>query len=501
MAKKKVLFVVLPYVVERPSTETRVHSYAAFPYGALSIATYNKGLADFRILDLNFYRDCPDITLELYIREYRPDIIGFTMMFDNSYPLLNQLLDLSWSVDPNAIRILGGAAASYSYKEILKDQPLLDAICYSEGEVPMRSLLTHGNFSDPAWVTKGKLDPPTISYLEDLDQVVDLDYGLVDINGYKMKEAFSPFSDERRSKFFLVTSRGCPFECTYCANAKIHGQKMRFASVDRIIAHVDRMVKEYGMDTLTIYDDQLLIRMGRAKELFRKLAPYKLRIECPNGLSVTFIDEEMAGLMKQAGMDTIYLAVENGSDYVLHKLMRKPINLACVKPAVEALRNNGIFVIGFFVMGMPGETDAHRRETSLFINDVGFDWCFFNPVVPFRGSPLYDECIDKGYIEKTGIGERVIGSYSDRESYFIKVPGIDPGEVFDKIYNMNIELNFHNNYRMKIGDYETAAKCFKEVLKRSQGHKWAQDYLSLCERKMYESDRRVSPGKNKEAEW
>jgi radical SAM superfamily enzyme YgiQ (UPF0313 family) len=495
--RPRVLLINLPYVVKNiDASRPKIRSFLGFPCGLLSMATYNKDYADIKIIDCDT-EIVPLASILRSLQEFKPDIVGLSMMFDNSYKSLAKILEMVKEFYPHMLTILGGAAASYSYEEILSEQKNLDAICYSEGEIPLRRLLRledsfdQWDMTHPAWITRDKLRngvAPKIAFIENLDDVIDIDYSLVDPNDYDMQEAFSPFVDHGKHKqFFLVTSRGCPFSCRFCSNGKIHGKRMRAASVDAIIDHVQRLVHEYGMDILTIYDDQLLINMPRAKALFKRLAEFNLRIECPNGLSVRYLDEEMAGLMRRAGMDTASLAIESGSNYVLKELISKPLELSQVKPAVAALRQNDFFIHGFFVMGMPGETDVHRLQTRRFVEDIDLDWCGFNMATPVRGSRLYDDCINNGWIKKQRIEDIV------DKKYIIHVPGTDPEKIEADVYQMNLDINFHNNRRMRIGNYETAKRCFEEVIRRYDGHEIARHYLKICEGKLNERNRTVRP--------
>ena len=164
-----------------------------------------------------------------------------------------------------------------------------------------------------------KRTEPNPGIYVDLDEVIDIDYSFIKPDEYPMQESFSPFTLKKtfHKQFFVVTTRGCPFNCDFCCNSANPDKTMRYASVDKIIEHVGKLVDDYGMNILTFYDDQILFNKKRAKDLFRKLIPFNLRIECPNGLSVAFIDDELAGLMRKAGMDTVNLAIESGSPYVL----------------------------------------------------------------------------------------------------------------------------------------------------------------------------------------
>lgn len=308
-----------------------------------------------------------------------------------------------------------------------------------------------------------------------LDDVIDIDYSLVDIESYNMREAFSPFSGTKPNgkQFFLVSSRGCPFKCVFCMRSADDDKSMRFASVDAVIKHVRDLIERYDMSVLTFYDDQILFNKKRAKQLFKELEQFNLRIECPNGLSVAFIDDELASLMKKAGMDTINLAIESGSPHVLNEIIHKPLKLNMVKPVVDILRKHGFWIHGFFVSGIPGETDDNRDETIKFIKDVALDWSGFSLAIPSRGSELYRICVDNGYIKK----DLAIDELNPNK-YIINTPEYSPEHVIKKTYLMNLDVNFVNNYRMKHGDYETAAKAFKEVLKITPDHAFAHFYLA-----------------------
>ncbi len=489
VAKRNVLLIVLPYTVEsKDAKNSKIRSFRAFPYGLLSVATYLKNHAEekinIKITDCNVDQDGDFLDLikgDLLV--FKPDVVGIAMMFDTSYRYLKQLSELIKENNRDTVVTLGGSAATASYEEIIIEQPEIDGICYSEGEIPFTNLVNSEDMlkfldDDDAWISQKSLQlgqKPQLAFINDLDQVIHIDYSFVALEKYNMKQAFSPFisHQENKKQFFLVTSRGCPFKCVFCSSASRYGSSMRYATVDAVIAHVAHLVASYGLEVLTIYDDQLLSNRKRAKEIFRRLAPFNIRVECPNGLSVAYIDDEMAMLMKNAGMDTIALAIESGSDYMLRHVVFKPLKLSMVKPVVESLRKNGLFVEGFFVSGIPGETEVHRDETVDFIKSVGLDWSGFSLAAPLRGSPLYDICIKNGYIKK-GLK---IGEF-DHSQYIIQTPDLDPVQITHKTYLMNLDVNFVNNHRMKMGDYQVAANCFRDVSERYLNHAFAYYYLA-----------------------
>jgi radical SAM superfamily enzyme YgiQ (UPF0313 family) len=484
--------VVLPYRLGDATTDTSkkaIRSFLAFPYGVLTLASYVRRFADnlndVVVLDLNLPSgEAPDATLRRKISDTRPDVVGFSMSYDVSYPWLKSLAQIVKAHDSKIYTVAGGPAITTAYAEILAECEHLDAACYSEGEVGLKSLIEADDIevaiSQDPWVTKEKLRQKitTSPVYDDLDKIIDVDYSLVDINAYSMKEAFSPFTrfTESAKQFFIVTSRGCPFKCVFCAEPSFHGANMRYAGVDRVIEHVARLKAQYGLSVLTIYDDQILMNRARAKELFSKLAGLHIRVELPNGVTLSYIDEELAGLMKKAGVDTIFLAIEHGSKRVLKDIIRKPIAFNRIKPTIQLLQNSGIFACGSFVIGLPGETRAERQETRDAIFDWGLDWAFFNYATPLRGSELFRLCKENNWIEEKYLP---IGAI-DTTDYVITAPGMNKDEIKQTVFAMNLDLNFVNNSNLRKGNLKTAYQTFREVAERHVGQPFAQYFLGKC---------------------
>ena len=492
--KKTLLMFVLPYFTEKTNAfDAKVRSYLAFPYGVISIATYVKNNSttnsEVIVIDLNI----PTIeNITQYFNEVisntRCDIIGFNFMFDTSLKWLYDLSEISKKMHPSIPIIVGGASATVSYNELLDEVSYIDALCYSEGEPAVCELVdSNGDINDcflnDPWYTREHYKKPTAVTVDHLDQVVNLDYDIVDIASYSMKESFSPYCSYRDNdnvrQFFLVTSRGCPFKCTFCSEPALHGANMRYASVDEIEKHVAMLVDKYGANVITFYDDQLLMNMPRAKELFKRLIKYNLRLEAPNGVTAVFIDDEMAELMKKAGFDSISLAIESGSDFILRNVIKKPLRLPKLRKVINSLRKVDIFIQGFFVVGMPGETDEHRKESYDLIVELDIDWASFSIASPVRGSELYLQAKDNGWLQDDfGVGKLMHNSYQ------MNIPGVDPEHIIDSAYEMNLELNFIKNRSMRNKDYETARRSFLEVTERTNDHAFGYWFLAIANEKL-----------------
>lgn len=200
--------VVLPYRLGDATTDTSkkaIRSFLAFPYGVLTLASYVQRFASnlgaVEVLDLNLpSSESPDVILNRKLAAMQPDLVGFSMSYDVSYSWLKSLAAAVKSFDKDICVVAGGPAITTAYVEILDECADIDACCYSEGEVGLKDLIEANSIeaaiSKDPWVTKAKLQQKTKTspVYDDLDKIIDVDYSLVDINAYSMKEAFSPFT-------------------------------------------------------------------------------------------------------------------------------------------------------------------------------------------------------------------------------------------------------------------------------------------------------------------
>jgi anaerobic magnesium-protoporphyrin IX monomethyl ester cyclase len=478
--KPRVLMIVLPYMQTDPSPSSKMRSWLALPYGALSVATYCKDVADITFIDCNVEDNYLGAIIKAIGKGF-PEVIAFSMTFDNSFPHLKSILAQDF-IPYQSLVVVGGAATLPVYREILTELPRIDAVCYGDGEVAFKNIFVSEEPMTASWVTRKSLAlgifPEKIP-VPHLDDVIELDYSFVDVDNYSLQEEFAPIKVKDPKRFYMVTSRGCPFRCSFCYKSRENNRKMQYASVDKVIDHAKYLVDTHGMNILTFCDDQILFHMKRAKEIFRRLADLKIGMEVYQGVSVAFIDEEMAELMAAAGMKRAMLNIESGSRGMLTRIIDKPVDLDHAKKVIKLLRKNNIWATAIFVMGFPGETDVHRAETLKWIREADLDWCVFNPAIPIWGTKLYDICIDSGYIRKDiRLGELDYGNYT------IEVPGYPAKYVSEQIYRMNLQCNFVENYQMRSGQYSMAASVFSQLVEMHPDHAFAHYYLAACFREM-----------------
>lgn len=503
---KKILFIIPPYFnvndYINQSTSISLPSFTT-PYGILSIDAYIKGKVKSKIetelLDLNIealhvitgmYQYHPAYFSDIVqkkVRDYCPDIVGISALFNTSYTDLESTSRAVKAQQSSVFVIAGGGLPTNLYSTILADFPDIDAVCHGEGEIPMADLLNASDYEaliseHPSWANRNTVKAGKQmddSFVTNLDEIPSFDYSLINMQDYNARSLDKRYSDETlKREMSIHTSRGCPFKCVFCSNIKLHGRKVRYMTIDKVMAEVRRMKDEFGVTVLLIEDDHFFSDIKRAKRLFKCLGEFGMRIEFPNGLAVYAIDEEMGHLMKKSGVSSVSLAIESGSDYVLKKIIHKPLKTSMIKSRVAILKKNEIIVHAFIVLGLPGEMDAHRLETQTMLLDVGFDWVHIFLGIPVVGSRLYDICVENDYLVDNDMKNHIISRAN------IEAPGVDPDKIEDAAYQMNLRVNFVNNWNMAQGYYKKAASYFKNVGEKYPEHAFAHYFLSKAYEQM-----------------
>lgn len=497
----KILFILPPYFNIEDFLDPKNSSTLpvfTIPYGILSIESYIKANAAkdvvIELLDLNIEahkiaKNNPNITnihkdLMTVVSEKLQsptDIVGISALFNNSYEYLAELIGTIKKIHTPPLCIVGGGLASNLYQRILNDFPLIDGVCFAEGEIPSLDLINSDNFhrllnEHPSWMTKETLKEwkiPKASYVENLDDIPMSDYSLINLDNYNGRSLDKQYCDQdNKREISIHTSRGCPFNCVFCANSSVHGKKVRYMSEERVISEVDYMIKNFGMNVLLIEDDNFLSDKKRAIKILAEFSKRNIRIEFPNGMCVYAINDEIGRLLKEAGVTTVQLAVESGSDYVLKEIINKPHNVSQVRKARNILRGNGILVHAFIVLGLPGEMDEHREETLKNIKEIGFDWVYFFIAIPIVGSRLYKICVENNYLVEKNFKNHIVSKGS------IKAPGVDPDKIEKTAYLMNLDVNFVNNFNVLSGFFDRALPYFIHISKKYPTHAFAHYILA-----------------------
>ncbi len=507
--KTRILFIIPPYFnIDDFLAPKNNHIIPSFtiPYGILSLEAYVKKNAhkevEFDLLDLNIvaYKICSQIkNNEEFIRRLDEalgdkinnlyDIVAISALFNSSYYYLKEIINSVKKKSQNTLCVIGGGLASNLWKDILLEFKLLDGVCFGEGEIPLLDLINSDNYfftlsNHKSWITKDSISNiPSATYISNLDDIPIFDYKILNLEDYNSRSLDKTHcNDIYKRELTIHTSRGCPFNCVFCANSSLHGKKVRYMTEKRVIMEVDSMIHNQGMNVLLIEDDHFMANKKRAINILTELQKKHIRIEFPNGIAVHAIDEKISQLLKMSGVTTVQLAVESCSEFVLKKIIDKPHNVSQIRKASRLLRSNGILVHAFIVLGLPGEMEGHRKESLEIIKEIGFDWVYFFIAAPIVGSRLYDLCIDNDYLIEKDFKNHIVSKGS------IKAPGVDPDQIASIAYIMNLDVNFINNNNIVNGAELKALPYFKHIVRKYPEHAFANYMLHVTLKAIGKSD-------------
>lgn len=231
------------------------------------------------------------------------------------------------------------------------------------------------------------------TYIGDVKNMVQPDYSLVDLEKYfgyqEMNAANFNVSSNKRNAM-LITSYGCPNNCIFCATRTISGRKTAFRKPEDVLKEVDYLVEKFHIRCITFVDDSILTDRKRAEEIFQGIIDrgYGLELRVTT-LAAWHLDEDILKLMKKAGFSRIGIAIESGSDRVLHQIVRKPLKLEIIPPLVKLFRKYDILMTADFIIGFPGETWDEIRETFRFAEACDIDLCMFHIATVLPKTDLY----------------------------------------------------------------------------------------------------------------
>ena len=257
-------------------------------------------------------------------------------------------------------------------------------------------------------------------------------------------------------KWPLVTSRGCPYSCTYCNVPSVIGRRFRTRSGKNIMAELLYAREKYGSEEFKVLDDNFTLQMDRAKEICRLFLDEGLdmRWTCPNGIRADRLDEELCMLMKEAGCYSVCLGVESGDPEVFAKI-NKGERLEDVERGIKLVQGAGIQVHGFFIIGLVGSTAETDKRSIEFAKRLGIS-ASWGILVPYPGTPVWAQV-------RSDPNVRMLRDW--KEGFHI---GARPKVVFDTPQypaDERVKMYFHANMStIKKRDIPRAAKMLIKSL-------------------------------------
>ncbi|MDI9577037.1 MAG: radical SAM protein [Thermoproteota archaeon] len=342
----------------------------------------------------------------------KPDIVGlagpFTSQIENTIKTSNIIKE----VNPDIITVVGGPHVTLIPKEFLEENPNFDVVVTGEGEYAMLEIAQYiegkkqlEEIQGIAYRKNGKIIlNPRRPFIKDLDELPYPAYDLVNMEKYLNSKKIGYRSFQNRA-ISMVTSRGCPFNCCFCAVHLHMGQLFRAHSAKYVLDHVEYVVDKYKVKNVFFEDDNLTLDIKRFEAICDGLIERKIKVgwETPNGVRADFLNLDLLKKMKKSGCKSVFVGVESGDQRILDDVICKSLDLNRVVEFAKNSRKIGLKTGAFYIIGFPGETKENMQKTVDFAlmlkreYDVGMHLFM---ATPSYGTRLYEECKTKGYIDR-----------------------------------------------------------------------------------------------------
>lgn len=204
----------------------------------------------------------------------------------------------------------------------------------------------------------------------------------------------------------IITSRGCPYQCSFCFRG-VFGNRLRFRSPQNVVDEVEVLLSEFGAQEVRFFDDTFNADPERVKTICRLIIKRGLNFSWTCLGRVNSVDKEMLKLMKRAGCWQISYGIESGNEAIL-KSLDKGIDKKIVKKAIALTYQEGIASLGFFILGLPGETPSTMKETIDFAKSLPLSAANFTIATPYPGTKLWKLAQEKGFLKGVAYDKLVV---------------------------------------------------------------------------------------------
>jgi radical SAM superfamily enzyme YgiQ (UPF0313 family) len=348
--------------------------------------------------NLKIFSDPFWTVLERQIRNFEPDYIGITV-WTTFIASAIRTAHYCRKICPSAIIIAGGPHVTLLSQDIMKAD-VFDIGVIGEGEQTVLEIVN----GRPLHLIRGifysedgsiKQNEPRM-FAEKLD-----DFGIPDRSLLINQEKY-----DAEDMGLIMSSRGCPFKCAFCATA-IWKNKVRNRSLESVIEEIKSVRKKYGTIYFTIKDDSFTVNKKRVYDFCIKLRKEQIDIYWECNANLTSLDREMLTEMRSAGCIAIKVGIESGSDRI-HKIINKKLNNEIVVSKMRMFEGIDIHVTCYFMMGIPGETKEDILKTLDFAYRIKPDFISISVYEIFPGTELH----------RQGIEENTAIEYMEIDDYF-----------------------------------------------------------------------------------
>lgn len=332
-----------------------------------------------------------------YVIDNKPDVYAVSLYTIGLIETLKFIKQVKHSL-PSCICIVGGPHATALPEYSMKECEPIDYLIFGEGEQTLVELLySIQNQSDPSEirgicyrrngeVIKNEARP----LISNLDEIPFPAYDLIEKHRY---EYYRRILTLRKKVGSIITSRGCPFECTFCFKATF-GRSYRRRSPQNVVREMKWLMDEFGIEEFHFLDDIFTLKRDWLYEFFSELDKNHIEVPWRCLTRADSLKEEDFIKMKQHGCYQVEIGIESGNDQVL-KDIRKHITTIQVEKVFRWTRKAGLTTLAFFIFGHRLDTHKTIKQTLSFVKKISPDVCGFAVLLPFPGTKIYDSFLSE----------------------------------------------------------------------------------------------------------
>ena len=368
-----------------------------------------------KVLDAIAEKKSADDVIE-FCRSFSPDfIVSWTGNF--SYAIDIKILEKIKGHFPKITTFLTGTDLVIAKPELFLSKPFIDFTISGEAELALQDIpkfiagrMKKSKVRNISYLQKGEVKKNRHGLIENLDDIPFPDRGAVDNSLYKGFPFFSEsFTD-------LLTSRGCPFNCTICTSRLYWGSSYRERSAENILAEIEECVDKYRIKTFFILDDTFNLNKKKVIRLCRMIVKKGIRIKWGCQTRVDLVDDEMLKAMADAGCVYIHYGAESGVQRLLDYFNKGIAPEQTIK-AFELTRKYGIENCATFIVGTPVDKPGDLEKTLELYRKIKPDYVHVSPLIPIVGSPIYHQMKKEGILKHEDYSKYVKPNINFRPKY------------------------------------------------------------------------------------
>ncbi|WP_287584746.1 radical SAM protein [Candidatus Borrarchaeum sp.] len=344
-------------------------------------------------------------SLEKKILEYKPIIAGVTFTTATRFEGFKTARIIKKAL-PECKVIVGGPHATLTANDTLSHIREIDVVVRGEGEVTMGELVSkiknNENLKKILGISYRDHEiiyhNPDRPFIEDLDSIPFPARHLLKMDKYNLKLKSHEAGSVPATN--LITSRGCPFACSFCSTTRVWGIKWRARSSNNVIDEIEHLMRKYRFRGFYFFDDTFTVNKARVYEICNLIEERDLDIRWNCEIRVDTVDKNVLKAMKDTGCVSVSYGVESGSQVILDNIIRKRIILDQVRKVTKWCNELDIKVKAFFMYSLPSEKLSDVKKTLELRKSLNAEYKPFSPLRIYPGTEIEELAIAKGILPK-----------------------------------------------------------------------------------------------------